>query len=76
VDEIGEEIVIQEKRDDKISELKNNLLVPIILIIFISVILYLFYYTKFLGGKVPFVSYVGATSVEQGIEDYELQKKK
>ena len=76
VEEIGEEIVVQEKRENKVSEFKNNLLVPIILIIFISVILYLFYYTKFLGGKVPFVSYVSATSIEQSLEDYELQKKK
>jgi hypothetical protein len=67
------EIKKEIKKDKIISLAKKKLIYPVLILLLISSLLYLFYYVKFLGGKVPFISNVSATTVE---DNFAVEKKK
>jgi len=71
--QIHSEVEKEVKKEQIINETKKNLIYPIILLLLFSSLLYLFYYVKFLGGKIPFLSNANATTVEK---EFTTQKKK
>lgn len=59
---IHQKIETEIKREEVSSITKKNLIYPIVLLIILTGILYLFYYVKFLGGKLPFISKADANT--------------
>tara|TARA_B100000925_G_C22010950_1_gene476454 strand:+ start:5449 stop:6144 length:696 start_codon:yes stop_codon:yes gene_type:complete len=59
---IHQKIETEIKREEVSSITKRNLIYPIVLLIILTGLLYLFYYVKFLGGKLPFISKADANT--------------